>query len=153
MSTPVKLPQSLGKEEPLSPFGTDGKPTRIMPDSPLSMYQRTHPVPIDKAYDPSYYTERAIFSATHPVPSILNHSSSMPQLRNLSLTQPVIRDEYTPVQRAVAASQLSRKFDKKKLPEGESTTSMQLAEVSISVPIFSQRKDSCDYDCLYLLIG
>ena len=93
-----------------------------------------HPVPIDKTYDPSYYTDRTTFSAKHPVPSLLNHSSSMPQLRNISSALPAIyHDEFTPVQRAVAASQLSRKFDKKKLPEGESTTSMQLAEVNTFV--------------------
>lgn len=120
------------KEEPRSPFGDDGKPSIIMPESPLSKYQQTHSVPINKAYDASYYTERSTFSATHPIPSLLNHSSSMPQLRSSSIQSTFPCDEYTHVQRAVAASQLSRKFDKKKLPDGESTTSMQLAEVNIS---------------------
>ena len=132
MSTPVK-PQ-VEREEQRNPFGDDGKPSIIMPNSPLSKYQQTHPVPIDKTYDPSYYTDRTTFSAKHPITSLLNHSSSMPQLRNISSALPAIyHDEFTPVQRAVAASQLSRKFDKKKLPEGESTTSMQLAEVNTFV--------------------
>ena len=134
LTTPTKQSeqqqQQHGQGQGFGPFGDDGKPRYIMPDSPLSKYQQTHPVPI-KAYDASYYTSRTTFAATHPIPSLTSHSSSMPQLRDMSLTntQYLYRDEYTPVQRAVAASQMSRKFDKKKLPEGESTTSMQLAEV------------------------